>query len=124
MATAFGAQALYKRCTENISGILTSSYSADGSVDQTKTPDECGDNVKLVTKNVMTSHTWEGEVSGASPGGICNSKLGQSISAPAGIWYNNMSSPGSFLICTNGRYSENRGEWATFSITAENNAGI
>lgn len=124
MASSFGAQALYKYCVGVVSGILAKSYTANTTVEQVKTPDECGENIKVLTKNVVSSHDWEGEITGTAPSGICLTKVGQSMSAPAGIYLSNMQSPGSTLICTNATYTENSGEWARFSVTGENNAGI
>lgn len=120
----FGSTAFYSRCVGNVTGINASSYTADGSVEQTKTPNECGDNVKIITKNAMVSHTWEGEITGASPGGVVTANLGQSLSPPGGIYNGNLQSPGSSLICTRTSYNESRGEWATFSVTGENNEGV
>lgn len=121
---SFGAQALYKHCVGTVSGILAKSYTANTTVEQKKTPDECGENVKVLTLNVMSSHDWEGEITGGAPSGICNSKVGQSMSAPAGIFTNNMQAPGSTLICTSATYTEASGEWAKFAVTGENNTGI
>lgn len=124
MPSSFGSQALYKFCASVVSGILAKSYTANTTVEQKKTADECGENVKVTTLNVMSSHEWEGEITGNAPGGVCNSKVGQSMSAPGGIWYRNMQNPGSTLICVGANYTETSGDYAKFSVTGENNTNV
>lgn len=121
---AFGAQALYKFCVGVVSGILAKSYTANTTTEQKKTADECGENVKVNTLNVMSSHEWEGEITGGAPSGICTSKVGQSMSPPAGIYLTNMQNPGSTLICVGANYTEASGEYTKFSVTGENNTNI
>ena len=120
----FGATAFYSRCVGAISGLNGKSYSAKTTCEYKKTMDECGQNVQGFTKNVSSTHDWEGEITGASPGGVCSFTVGSSISAPGTNWTSNMSSPGSVFVCTGADYTETAGEWAKFSLSAENNDGI
>lgn len=119
----FGSLALLSRCVDAVTGINAESYSADISCDLVKTPDPCGENVQAFTKNVMADHQWSGEISGASASGAVLFMVGAGATAPSGTWANNMS-PGSVFICTKASPQFSRGDWAKFSFTLNNSAGI
>ena len=120
MANSLGTTAFYRRCVHPVDGILCKSYSADASVDIAYTTDECGENVAAVTKAQKSTHTWEGEVLGATPTGICIVDVGLAMaSPPTFLWELNVSSTTGILIATSANYSETPGEYAKFSITAE-----
>lgn len=124
MATAIGATAFYQRCVNVVAGISCKSYSADASVDVGYTTDECGDNIGAVTKGEKTTHSWEGEVLGATPSGICVEKVGLAMAAPPSfLWEHNVTAGGT-LINTSANYSESAGEYAKFSFTAEKSPGL
>lgn len=120
----FGSTAFYSRCVGAVSGINAKSYSAKTECEFKKTVNECGQNVQGFTKNVSSTHSWDGEITGGSPGGVCVSAVGASVSAPGTSWTTNMSSSGSVFVCTSAEYTETAGEWAKFSLGAENNDGI
>jgi len=120
----FGSTALLTRCVGVVSGILAQSYSADTSCEYKKTTDECGQNVQGYTKNVMSKHSAEGFITGGSASGVCVASVGASIASFGTAWTTNMSSPGSVFVCTSAKYNEAAGEWAKFSVEAENNDGI
>lgn len=119
----FGSLALLARCVDAVSGINAESYSADISCDLVKTPDPCGENVQAFTKNVMADHQWSGEMRGPSVSGAALFLVGTGVTAPSGVWGNNMS-PGSIFICTKANPQYTRGDWAKFSFTLNNSEGI
>lgn len=119
----FGALALLSRCVDAVTGINAETYSADISCDLVKTPDQCGENVQAFTKNVMADHQWSGEITGPSASGAVLFFVGTGVTAPPGTWANNMTS-GTVFICTKASPSFSRGEWAKFSFTLNNSAGI
>jgi hypothetical protein len=120
----FGSRAFYSRCVGAISGVNGKSYSAKTTVEYKKTVDECGQNVQGYTKNVSSTHDWEGEITGLSPSGICVASVGASVAPPGTSWTANMSSAGSVFVCTSADYTESAGEWAKMRLGAENNDGI
>lgn len=120
----FGSTAFLSRCVGAVTGILAKSYAAKTTCDYKKTVDNCGNNVQGVTKNVMSTHDWEGEITGGSAGGVCVSAVGSSISAPGTAWTGNMASAGSVFVCTSADYTEAAGEWVKFRLGAENCDGI
>ena len=120
----FGSTAFYLRCANTVSGINAKSYTANTSCEYKKTQDACGENVQGFTKNVMSKHDWEGEITGGSAGGVVVYTVGSSVSAPNGGWTTNMGTPGSVFVCTEALYTETAGEWAKFRFSAENNDGI
>lgn len=119
----FGSLALLTRCVDAVSGINAESYSADISCDLVKTPDECGENVQAFTKNVMADHQWAGEIRGPSISGAVNYNVGAGVTPPSGVWDKNMT-PGAVFICTKASPQYSRGDWAKFSFTLNNSAGI
>jgi len=120
----FGSTAFLSRCVGSISGINAKSYSAKTTCEYKKTVDACGQNVQGFTKNVMSAHDAEGEITGGGAGGICVSVVGASMTAPGTAWTGNMASPGSVYVCVSADYTETAGEWAKFRASAENNDGI
>jgi hypothetical protein len=120
----FGSTAFLSRCVGVVSGILAKSYSAKTTCEFKKTVNECGDNVQGFTKNVMSTHEAEGEITGGSASGVCVSSVGASVASFGTGWTSNMSSPGSVFVCTSADYTESAGEWTKFRIGAENNDGI
>lgn len=120
----FGSTAFYSRCVGAITGLNGKSYSAKSSVEYKKTVDNCGNNVQGRTLNAVSTHDWEGEITGGSPSGACVMVVGASISSPGTEWLSNMGSAGSVMVCTAAEYTETAGEWAKFKLTAENTDGI
>jgi|FreactTroBogLake_1042271.scaffolds.fasta_scaffold11301_3 hypothetical protein len=120
----FGSTAFYSRCVGAVSGLNAKSYSAKTEVEYKKTVNECGQNVQGFTKNVVSTHSAEGEITGGSAGGVCLQVVGASCGTVGTGWTSNMSSPGSVFVCTSAEYTETAGEWAKFSIGADNSDGI
>lgn len=119
----FGSLALLTRCVGAVIGLNAESYSADISCDYVKTADPCGENVQGFTKNVMADHQWSGEILGPSVAGAVLYMVGTGVTPPAGVWGNNMTAGASF-VCTKANPQYTRGEWAKFSFTLNNSAGI
>lgn len=119
----FGTKAFLSVCVAAVDGLNASSYGVDVSCDYTKTPDECGENIKGYTKNVMADHNWEGEILGPSASGAALYLVGTGVTPPVGVWGNNMS-PGANFVCTKAGPKFTRGDWATFSFTLNNSEGI
>lgn len=119
----FGSLALLTRCVAAVVGINAESYSADVTCDYTKTPDPCGENVQGFTKNVMADHQWGGEILGPNAAGAVLFMVGTGVTPPPGVWGNNMT-PGAIFVCTKANPQFTRGEWAKFSFTLNNSAGI
>lgn len=119
----FGSLALLTRCVAAVAGLNAESYSVDISCDLVKTPDPCGENVQAFTKNVMADHQWSGEILGPSVSGAALYFVGSGVTPPPGVWANNMT-PGAVFICTKGNPQFTRGDWAKFSFTLNNSAGI
>ena len=119
----FGSLALFTKCVGAVSGINGKSYDGDTACEYKKTVDECGQNAQGFTRNVVSTHKWNGEITGSSPGGFCASLVGHSVSDP-GAFLTNMQTPGSVFVCTAARYSEAAGEWAKFEGTLDNSDGI
>lgn len=119
----FGSTAFFSKCVNPVSGMNAKNYDGDTDCEVKKTPDECGQNIQMFTRNVKSAHKWRGEVTGGSIGGFCASQVGHSVSDP-GAFLGNMSSPGSVFVCTTARYSEVAGEWSSFEGSLENNDGI
>ncbi len=119
----FGSLAFLSRCVGAVAGLNAESYSADITCDLVKTPDPCGENVQAFTKNVMADHQWSGEILGPSASGAALFLVGTGVTAPSGVWAYNMTAGASF-ICTKANPSYSRGEWAKFSFTLNNSAGI
>lgn len=120
MSSAIGATAFYKRCVTPVAGISCKSYSAAASVDIGYTTDECGDNISAVSKGQKTTHSWEGEILGATVAGICVEDVGLAMAAPPTfLWEINVSATTGILIVTSATYTETAGEYAKFSLTAE-----
>jgi hypothetical protein len=113
MANEFGSLALLTKC-----------YSAETTVEEVLVTDECGENAKLMTKNVTSNHEWEGQILGPSASGIAAGKVGASFAAPSGMWLDNMNNPGSANVLTSGRAQFNAGEYATFMGRITNREGI
>lgn len=119
----FGALALLTKCVGAVEGLNAESYSADISCDLVKTPDPCGENVQAFTRNVVADHQWSGEILGASVAGAALFTVGAGVTPPAGVWEHNMT-PGDSYICTKANPQYTRGDWAKFSFTLNNSAGI
>lgn len=119
----FGSLALLARCVGAVAGLNAESASSDISCDLVKTADPCGENVQAFTKNVMADHTFSGEILGPSVAGAALFTVGAGVTPPAGIWAYNMT-PGAYFICTKANPQYTRGEWAKFSFTLNNSAGI
>lgn len=124
MATEFGSLALLGYCVEAITGINAQSYSAETTCEEVLVTDECGENAKLLTKNVTSNHEWEGQITGSGASGIAAANVGASFVAPSGIWLENMASPGSVNVFVNGRMQQTAGEFATFMGRLTNRDGI
>jgi hypothetical protein len=124
MANEFGSLSLLTKCVEAVAGINAQSYSAETTVEEVLVTDECGENAKLMTKNVTSNHEWEGQILGASASGIAAAKVGASFAAPSGMWLENMNNPGSANVLTSGRAQFNAGEYATFMGRITNREGI
>jgi hypothetical protein len=119
----FGSTAFFLKCVNPVSGMVARSYNAETNCEVKKTPDECGQTIQIFTRNVVSTHKWQGDITGGSVGGLCASLVGHSVSDP-GAFLGNMASPGSVFICTSGRYNEVAGEWANWDGTLENNDGV
>jgi len=118
----YATTGLYTNCAPTVSGILCKSATAKTTCEYKKTPDECGQNINGFTRNVMEQMDVEGEISGASPGGICSQKVGATATAPF-TWGTQMNSPGVY-VCTSGGPSFKGGEYATFALGLESNEEI
>lgn len=124
MAQEYGALTLYARCVEQVTGLNAQSQTSETQCTETLVTDECGENAKLLTLNVVSTHEFEGQVKGASPSGIVAGDVGTSFTAPAGMWLENMATPGTVSLLSNARYSIQGGEYATFMGTLTNRSGI
>jgi hypothetical protein len=116
----FGATVLLSRCNQTVDGILSKTHTDETTCEYKKTPDECGENVQGFTRNVMSTHEYEGEITGASPGGICDWTVGESETPP----FNFSNAGGTVFVCTRARFSEQAGEYAKFSGSLDNSQGI
>lgn len=120
----FGSLSLLSRCVDSVSGINAQSQSSETTCDEVLVTDECGQNAKLLTKNVTSTHEFEGQITGASASGIAVGKVGASFAAPAGIWLDNMTTPGGVNVMQSGRAQFTAGEYATFNGRLVNREGI
>lgn len=120
----FGSLVLLSRCVEAVTGINAQSQSSETTCDEVLVTDECGGNAKLLTKNTVSTHEFEGQITGASASGLAVAKVGASFAAPAGIWLDNMATPGSTNVMQSGRAQFTAGEYATFNGRLVNREGI
>jgi len=124
MAEEIGSTAFLNRCVHAVDGISCKSYSADASVDIGYTTDECGDNIAAVTKAQKSTHSWEGEILGATAADICVEEVGLAMAIPPTyLWEKNVTAGGTMIVAS-ANYSETPGEFSKFSLTAEKSPGL
>lgn len=116
----FGSTVLLSRCNNSVDGILSKTHTDEVTCEYKLTPDECGENVQGFTRNVASIHEYDGEITGGSPGGICDWDVGESETAP----FMFTDAGGSVFVCTRSRFTEQAGEYAKFAGTLDNRAGI
>lgn len=120
----YGSLTLLSRCVEAVTGLNAQSQTSETTAEETLVTDECGENAKLLTKNVTSTHEFEGQIKGSGATGIVAAKVGVSFAAPGGIWLENMAAPGAVNVLSNGRYNAQAGEYASFMGRLTNRAGI
>ncbi len=116
----FGATTLLSRCNASVSGILSKTHTDETTCEYKKTPDECGENVQGFTRNVVSTHEYEGEITGNTVSGICEWSVGESETAP----FNFDNAGSTTFVCTRARFSEQAGEYAKFGGTLDNSENI
>ena len=119
----YATTGLLSKCAPTVSGILCKSATANTTCEYKKVVNSCGQNTYGFSLNVVEVSDCEGEITGASPSGVCVYKVGESASTPF-AWGHNMSSPGSVFVCTAGAVTYAAGEYAKFKVTTDNSDGI
>ncbi len=104
--------------TLSTTGIACKSYSTDTAATQSQGTNYLGEFFNNFAINPVMTMSFQGEITGSSPTGICLCKVGANFgSPPSGLWTNNQVTIGTSLICESAKADFKAGAPAEFSAS-------